>query len=294
MCRIAQNSAGTILGAALLLFGGLIWADLEVKAVLTPAKTITVGKNCQLEISARWKSEEAEFRFQEPQYALEGFAVEGGGEESRSFLKDGQEWKEKLFRYEIKAVKPGVGRVRAFRVNYLNPQTQAGGFIEIPSLSVKIVPDHSQLIQFLMMGLGAAILIIVGVVGMRKGFFQSKRALGQQLSDVSLEEKYLSQVNSIQEMENALGGERTFELAKLFQRYLTEKFALGKGWPTTLELLEQIEGKISPDELKNLRQIFSRLDEARFSEVSRSLATQSNLAKEISCYIEGKKVTSVS
>jgi len=294
MGRFPRISAETILWGVLLLCGGMVWADPEVKAVLKPAKTITVGRTCQLEISARWKSEEAEFRFQEPRYALEGFTVENGGEESRSFLKGGQEWKEKLFRYGIKAVKPGVGRVHSFRISYVDPKTQTGEFVEIPSLSVKIVPDHSGLIRFLLMGLGAASLIIVGVVGIRKGFFQPKRTLDQQLSDVFLEEKCLSQVNSILEVENDLTGERIFELAGIFSQYLTKKFALGKGRLTTLELLEQIEGKISPDELKNLRQIFSRLDEARFSDEGRSLATQSYLAKEIFRYIEGKKVISVS
>ena len=256
-------------------------AEPELKTTLEPLRHVQVGQTCQLHIQLKWRTGEGNYLFAQPQLELENLVVEENGEANETFQKDGEEWKNKVFVYKLKATQAGKGKVRPFRIIYTNAQVGKMDHLEVEALEIRILPDHSIFFRILLVVLGST--TVLGAAG---GWFWVNHARQKNkkmpLSEPSLEERYLSNLTP--------ASNQLLEAGKVFRSYLTEKFLLSHGGSTHLEILDQLEKKVRPDEMRILKKIFGRLDEHRFGNPSASQAEHQELYREMVRFVEGKKI----
>lgn len=279
---------GLIVLAVVCFFPGPAQAEPEIEVNLKPSRTAKVGEICQLILQISWRSEEANYSFTHPEPVLENFSVEEIGESNEVFQKKGEEWKKKTFRTDLKALKSGKGRIRPFVVTYIDPARQVGGHFEIPEKEIKIAPDRSRLYQGVV--LTAALFSAGGLIGGWIVSGKRKRkseeaALGP---EQTLEERLVTDLT--RRKEEGEGSDYLLEAGKLFRGYLGEKYSVPGEKATRHELIAQIEGKISAEELRTLKRIFDRLDEWRYADRGKSQENEHYLYDEMIRFIEGKKI----
>ena len=270
-----------LLGAALLLSPHTSFADPTVKVSLCPHQKAKMRAVCPFHLELSWPSQEGEYRFALPNLTLENLHIEGEAESNETFQNQGKEWKKRVFRFDLKGTQPGKGRIRPFQIHYLNPTSGQGGDLKIDEISFKIVPDRSGFIQVALLSTaGTVIVAAVSIFLVLRGRRHNLRP--GPIGELTLEERYLSQFLQS-------GGEAS-NSAKIFRSYLTEKFSIPFKSATNREAMKQIEGKIPPNELKTLEEIFDKLDEISFAQNAASSTRPEQIHREMIRYIEGKKV----
>jgi hypothetical protein len=282
---------GFLLTAGISCLAPSLSADPEIEVATTPAGNLKVGDICELKVDVSWKSAEADYVFPKPELAVERLAMEDLGESSEVFQREGEEWKRKSFRFVLRAILPGKAKIDTFRVDYVDPARQTGGHFEIESREFKIVPDRSGLYRALGIGLAAfgaaafSVCVLFRIMGRRK-------KAREESPETAFEDPYLSELRDVHEKMRRGEGAREglFEGGKLFQKYLSEKFEMTGKKATVRELLEGLEGKLSAEELRRLKQILVRLDEFRYATAEERPREQEAVLSEIIRYIEGKRV----
>ena len=270
-----------LLLGAILFYPATSFADPTVGVSLCPQQKVKIGAVCPFHLELSWPSQEGEYRFALPDLTLENLRVEGEGESNETFQKQGKEWKKRVFRFDLKATQPGKGRIRPFQIHYLNPTSGQGGDLKIDEISLKVVPDRSGLVRvavFSAVGIAVVTALSIFLV------LRSKRhdLQPQAPREPTLEERYLSQFFQT--------GGQIAHSAKIFRSYLTEKFSIPFKSATNREAMKQMEGKIPPNELKTLKEIFDKLDEISFAQNTASSTRPEQIHREMIRYIEGKKV----
>lgn len=270
-----------------------VFAEPQIQVRLQPFAKVKVGEACHLVLEVSWKTVEAEYRFPVPEIFLEQLALEELGESNEIFRKEGEEWRKKTFRYGLRALKPGKGRIQAFRLSYVDPVRSLGGHFEIPAREIKIVPDRSGFYW-----IASWTAVIVGTIALTAGCFlrqRSRRSGAVPASESRLEDRYVSQIQALRGKATATGAtrEKILEVGKLFRAYLSEKHSLTSGILTSRETVAKLEGHLPSGELKSLKIIFDKLDEGRYSSSAQSLGEWPQLFDELIHYIEGKRIVSV-
>lgn len=255
---------------ALFLFpaGNRTWAAPEIEVKLEPSHGLKAGQTAQLEIQVSWRTSEALYFFTLPQIPLENLSLEEMGESNETFQRDGEEWKRKVFRLHLKPEKPGKAQIRAFRLNYIDPTNQKGGFLDIPVRELKVRQDLSRFYPAAAAIAGMALFtgILAGWTWVRR----RKPSIPTQPEEIGLEEHYLSLLHSPQMSLSEAG--------RLLRAYLSEKSAGGS------------EGKLSLKESKILEKIVGQLEELRFASRSSPAEEEKRLLEEIVRFIEEKRV----
>ncbi len=285
---------GFFLLGIISLWGGTLQAEPEIEVGLNPSGALKVGETCELTVEVTWKSAEGEYVFPKPEVALERLAMEDLGESSETFQKDGEEWKKKTFRFVLRAVLPGKGRIDSFRVDYVDSAKQLGGHFDIEPWEVKVSPDRSRLYRGLGVGLGA--LSAGGILAwMIALIFRRRRKKTEESVEAPLEESYLAQLSGLREelKEGRKGREALFDAARIFRGYLGRKFSIANSVGTTEEMLRELNVKVSIEEIKALKKLFERLDERRYAISEGSARGEEPLLVEMIRYVEGKKVIGI-
>ena len=251
-------------------------AEPELKVTLTPSQKLRKGQPGQLHIKLKWKSSEGDYFFTRPNLELENLAIEEIGESNETL----EEWKEKTFVYTLKAARIGSGKILPFRIGYAQNAQQKTDYLESGGFEIRILDDRQGLFRIIFTVLGLTLVIgtIFGLFFLRRSRISTKSTT---VSEPSVEERYLPSFS---------GSIQPLEAAKLFRRYLREKYNLSQGGSTSLEILSQLEKKIQPDELKTLKKIFDRLDEYHFGNSTSSQTEHRNLYREMVRFVEGKKI----
>lgn len=220
-----------------------------------------------MEIQISWKTSEAVYFFPAPQVPLENLTLEETGESNETFQRKGEEWKRKVFLLRLKAEKPGAARIRAFRLNYIDPTTQKGGFLDVPQKELKISHDFTRFYPTLAVSAGA-----VAFGGLLSVWLLSRRrrpVTATEPKEVGPELHYLSRLQS--------PGISLTEAEKLLRAYLREKYP------------GETKEKLSLKESKILEKIVGQLEEARFAGRA-SPAEERRLLGEIIQFIENRRV----
>ena len=254
------------------------YADPQFEAALNPQK-IRTGEIFQFTIEATWKAEEADYHFSEPDLRLENLAVEEIGESNESFEKAGKAWKKKEYRFTLKALKPGKGKILPAAVHWTDPLGQKDGLFKTPNFEIQITPDHFKVYR-------SSILISVTAlaVGLVTAFLsrRKRRPLLAETQKPTLEDCHVAF------LEQRLDG---FEEAdKNLRDYLCEKYHLRANGATDRELLLQLESQLPSEDLKTLRKIFDRLERLNYAPSADAPGESRKLVHEMIQFIEGKRI----
>lgn len=272
--------AGLLASQWVLFFPGRAEAEPQMMVNLEPSQGVKIGEGLHFVVQLTWKSTEGEYRFLRPQLVLENLTVETAGEANETFQKDGEEWKKKSFRFELKPVRTGQAKIQPFRINYLDSSQQKEGHLEAGALEISVFPDYTKFYQW---GLIAGGILGGGILGswiLRKRM--RKKHENDQRTEPILEDQTLSRLK--------VNHEGLFEAGRIFRAYVDEKFSLSGGTDTSREILLKMESKIPSDEMKTLKRIFDTLEEQQYSGSGRSLEELGKLYSEMIRYIEGKKI----
>jgi len=267
-----------IFGLALFLFAPPLWAEPEFHVAMDRGKSVKAGQVLQLDIEAAWRTKEGDYRFLVPSLQLENLSLEESGETNETFEKEGEEWRRKAFRFRLRALEKGHGRIRPFQVGYVNPETATRGHFEAGELEISIVPDRTRRFQVA----SGVTFLGLGIFGTLQFLRRRKKEPLEALKEPTLEERYLIQLNK--------EAEKISEAGRIFRAYLTEKFSLSRGRTTPKEILGLLKNQSSPEELKKLRKIFDKLDECQFGTAERSGPEHRQLHQEMTHFVEGKRI----
>jgi len=252
----------------------------SIEATLKPNRAVKAGQICALTLQVAWPNEEGDYRFSQPELVLENLTVKETGESSETFQRDGEGWRKKIFRFQLKALEKGEGKIRAFRLIYVNPQTGEGGNLQVDTLKIKIQADRTAFYRllFIVLGLTLGISLTGGGLFFLRHSHQKKQP--EVTWESTLEDRYLSQLNVVPS--------QPAEAGKLFRSYLMEKFRMTSGSYTIRELISRMENMVSPNELKTLKGIFDKLDQHIFGP---RVAQSGNreLYLEMIHFVEGKR-----
>ena len=220
-----------------------------------------------MEIQISWKTSEAVYFFTPPQVALENLTLEETGESNETFQREGEEWKRKVFLLRLKAEKPGAARIRAFRLNYIDPTTQKGGFFDVSEKELKISHNFARFYPTLAVSAGAvAFGGLLSVWLLSRG---RRPVTATEPEETGPEGHYLFRLQS--------GSITLTEAERLLRAYLKEKYP------------GETKEKLSLKESKILEKIVGKLEEARFAGRVNS-AEERRLLGEIIRFIENRRV----
>ena len=266
------------LGLTVFLGLASAYADPQFEATLNPPK-IRTGETSQLTIEVTWKAEEADYHFSEPDLRLENLAVEEIGESNESFEKTGQAWKKKEYRFTLKALKPGKGKILPATVHWTDPLGQKEGGFKTPDFEIQIVSDPSWVYRFsTLISLSALALGLVAAF-LRK---RKRQAFLTEPNELTLEDRHVAfleqQVNGFEEADRNL------------RDYLCEKYHLRGSAATDRELLLQLESQLPSEDLKTLRKIFDKLERLNYAPSPEVPAESHALVHEMIQFIGGKRI----
>ena len=221
-----------------------------------------------MEIRISWKTSEALYSFPAPQVPLENLSLEETGESNETFQREGEEWKRKVFRLGFKTEKPGIGKIGAFRLNYIDPELQKGGFLNVPARTLKVRRDLSRLYPAWVLFAGTVLFI-----GVFAGWLSRARRRTAvhpvKAEEAGPERHYLSRLQS--------PGISLAEAERHLRAYLKEAYP------------NESEGKLSLKESKILEKIGGQVEEARFAGRADS-REEKRLLGEIIRFIESRRV----
>lgn len=276
-----------------LLTPCLAAAEPEIDARLNPSHAIRAGETCELVVSITWNVKEGEYRFSALQPTLERLAVEEAGESNETLQVHGEEWRRKTFRYTLKALEKGRGKIYPFHISYVGGLGQNNQYLEVQPQEIIIRPNHSKILSILALLLGIAVTIgLSGFLLLRlqstKGF-EANRAV-EQIS--SLEERCLAMLKEFHKdiAEPSTLQEAPSRAARLFRSYFHEKYSLPATAGTRYELIQKLSDRMSDSELKTVAQILDRLEQLQFGGRRQSYENFQGIVTEMIHYIEGKKV----
>lgn len=276
----------------LFIFAATLRAEPQFEVSREPSGRVRIGETCRVTIQAMWRSHEGEFLFQRPILALERLAVEELGESNETFQRGGEEWKKKTFQIVLRATEPGTGRIGSFPLNYLDPVSQINGHYDVSAIEWKISQDFSRFLPWVAV---SGLIFGGGVLGwsflLRR---RAKRNVNQTLT-VSIEERYVNRLCEFEKGPPVSRGEQeqVFEAGRLFRAYLVEKYSVSGNPLTHRELLERLRPSLSEEEVKRLARLFDALEEWQYARAGRTPGAGQELCREMTRYIEGKKVVGV-
>lgn len=279
-------------GLLIFIFPGLcipaLQAEPEIRTSLEPSHRLQENQTSRLNIEIVWQNDEANYAFSFPEIPLKNLALEEMGETNETFSENGKDWKRKMFRAGLRALKEGEGQIGPFSITYIDPVTQKGGRFEIPARELKIFPNLSTFFRIFgfiltsLTGLAAASLWII------KRKRRARESQPGRIQEVSLEERYLNELTALRNSQDLV------RISKLFCRYLCEKYQVpSRNQMTSSELESYCRAKVASIELKAVKQIFRELEENRFGSAVSVPQDVSHVTNKILSYIEGKRTVSV-
>lgn len=283
--------AGFLFLLLLLCPGESLRAEPELKVQLEPVQKVKEGGVAHFTLHASWPTSEADYRFILPEINLEGLVLEDRAEASETIQKEGETWQKKTFRFTLKGSRAGKGRISGFRLTYVDPVTQKAGHFDVAARDIQILPDRTGLIR-VTMAIGGIFLTGIGV----RSLFVIRTRRKREKASVPLpplEEYFASEFSQLENLarNGAFGHNDIFRAGKLFRNYLIEKHTLVvPGSPTTAELLARLKESLSVDEWKVLKRILESLDEYRYADLAGQRDECRELCREITSYVEGKKI----
>lgn len=255
-----------------------------MEVILKPSRKVKIGQMAQLTVDLKWKKDEGEYFFAKPEFSLEGMKIEEVGESNEIFQRGEETWKRKTFRFLLKPLQSGRGRIPPFRIKFSNPAApdSRGAYLEVPPFELKIIPDRSRLFRNAFIAGG--LLTLGGVLGWLI-LKRSRKTLKDSEEDrPSLEERYASFLN------NASSSQNVYEGGEIFCSYLVEKYNLGTEPITAQEIIARLQGKMSSEEWRTLKGILESLDELRYAGRKHSAGEGRDIYREMIHFVEGKRV----
>ena len=264
------------------------FADPQIEVALKPSRTLRINQTCQLLLQVSWKTQEADYHFLEPDLRVENFTVEETGESTESIEKQGETWRKREYRFSLKPLRPGKGKISQLVLRYVDPLSQKGGRFESPPLEVQIVPDHEKLyrgggIGLAAIGLAGGILLIV-----RRRTITS---IPPVVTELTPEDRCLGFFQKLaQETDPQISSRAISSQAeKYLKDYVMEKWDLKISGTSRPEFEHQLKGKLAPEEFKTLSKIFDKLEQWRYAETPVFPAESRKLLNEMIQFIEGKR-----
>lgn len=284
---------GFVLAANLFFVADTLEADPTVEIDVAPTKTVTVGSDWHFTLNAVWKVEEADYQFQEPVLPLDNLEIRERGESSEVFLREGERWKKKSFRFILTPTRKGNGLIRSFRVAYLDPVTQQGGAVKIGPVDIKVLPDYSQLYRNLILPFG--FLSGFGILGLAFYFGFRRQANVASKPGSTLEERYLIELQVLQGNLESPKAHRlqTSKADKILRAYLKEKLSIGEAVISNREFVDKYGVRLSTvltrEDMADLRNLIAKLEESSFAAPEPSGPEVKELVHRVKRFIEAKK-----
>ena len=262
----------------------------HLELTLNPSRTVKVGTHCRFSIVLVWKSSEGDYRFSQPEPRLENLAVEETGETNEAYEKDGETWKRKEFRFKLKALQSGNAKVLPVTIHYVDSATQREGSFDTQTFEILIRPDRSKLyratlVVFLILGFLSASVTAVRIWSHRN------RSSHDNTLQPMLEDRFLSMLRVPHEASLDINSRSALkDIESHLRNYLSEKWTVKGSSLTPQEVLGQLTGQVTPEEMKTLKRIFGKLEEWSYTNESVSPMETRGLVDDVIRFIEGKRV----
>ena len=130
----------------------IAWGAPEVQTRLSTSH-IRVSEAVDFEIKIRWLKKEGQFSFALPELKFQNLTFVKQASTLESIMMNGQLWEQKAFTFKLRAVREGQGGIEGFSLPYIDPNTQAGGSLDIMphgiTISAKPIPKMQYFICLL-------------------------------------------------------------------------------------------------------------------------------------------------
>ncbi len=249
-------------------------AKIELKSSVDRSN-IPLNQNLTLTVQASWEGEQRRFSITPiipPQ--CENLEIFESSSLNESKIEQGITRSLKTFRFVLKPLQTGMGRIGPVQVNYIDNLTQDSSSLSTQPIQVQI----TQSVERSRSGYKPALIIAIFLVLIYVIYSSRKRAKRIDLSRIeetekteskpeTLEEKSLRGLNELSEQVR-MGRLDNFstDVYRLLTGYLESKYQIVTSGKTTGNIINSLSSlDLSPDKISLLREVLSTCDRAKFA-----------------------------
>ncbi len=249
-------------------------AKIELKSSVDRSN-IPLNQNLTLTVQASWEGEQRRFSITPiipPQ--CENLEIFESSSLNESKIEQGITRSLKTFRFVLKPLQTGTGRIGPVKVDYIDNMTQDSSSLSTQPIQVQITPANERSRS----GYKPALIIAIFLVLAYVRYSSRKRAKRIDLSKItetekiepkpeSLEEKSLRGLDELSEQVR-MGRSDNFstDIYRLLTGYLESKYQIVTSGKTTDDIIRSFSSlDLTPEKISLLREVLSTCDRAKFA-----------------------------
>lgn len=251
-----------------------IQAKIELKSLVDRSE-IPFNQRLTFTVEASWEGEQDRFSITPvgpPE--CENFEILGTSSLNETKIEEGKTISLKIFRFTLKPIQTGAGRIGSIELSYVDNLTQDSSSLSTQPMNVKITPPvKGKGPKYRTVLIIVVVLVLIYVIytakrrGRRTEIFQEEKGEKEVEEEESLQQKTLRQLDNISDQsQKADMGSFSSDVYKLLTGYLEAKYQIVTSGKTTNDIIASLSNlDLAPENIVLLRKIFSTCDLIKFA-----------------------------
>ncbi|GEM_PF-4235063 len=251
-----------------------------------PSNVYRLSDIITYQIKIKWPELPEHARMSSPKMTLQNLELIGVSEETVSNpnkeINDSSI--EQILTLRFKALKPGPAEINSLILEWVQGEGASVSSIRAPS--VKLTVKSDKIVWMWPLFLGIILIVCAAFVF----YFFKKKKTPAPVSNLSLEESYLNELNQTLSSLEFNSNHKTFlnELEKIFGHYLDQKLSWNRNQEDYNALQKKAEKKWDRREIQEIKTLFDQMEYCRFSGSELNRQELISLVNTVKSFIERK------
>lgn len=260
------------------------WAAPTLK-IVSPPKKIAVGEAFTFQIKLEWPTSEGLYEIQAESPLFENFVLLDQGQSEET----GPEGIQAVITLQLRAVKPGEGRILPFEVRYRKPGTEPWQSFPVAGQKVLIVrPFPRKTIVAVLLALSG-----VGIAGWSAvAFIKNRREVRRKKTARPPDPKqrvYAHAEETIMTYKGETQKETVSHWADQIKEVVAARYDIPSRVSTGSEILAALQSKqLATAELAEVKRLLREIEQLKFTPGSLTIREMETLQKTLLQYVRGK------
>ncbi len=249
-------------------------ARIELKSFVDRSE-VPFNRELTFTVEASWEGEQNRFSITPlvpPQ--CENLEIMGSSSVNQTRMEMGKTISVKTFRFNLKPIQIGAGRIGSVQLSYLDNATQDSSSLSTQAVEVQIIapvlnrgPKYKIILLIVVAVILAYVIYTAKKRGNRIELDPQQESVKNTLEEESPEQKGLGQLKSISgQVEKGELGSFSSSVYRLLAGYLEERYQIVTAGKTTNDIIHALAHvDISPERIALLKEILSACDLAKFA-----------------------------
>jgi hypothetical protein len=248
--------------------------NIELKSSVDQSE-IPFNRELTFTVQAIWEGEQDRFRITPivpPQ--CEKFEITGSSSVNQTRMEKGKTMSVKTFRFILKPMETGGGRIGSVQLNYIDSATKDSSSLFTQPIDVQItapVKERGAKYKTILLIVVFSVLIYVIYTAKRRGkrveIKREQQSEKQTTTEELLEQKTSRKLEEIREqVQNDRLDSCSSDISRLLTRYMEARYQIVTSGKTTNDIIDSLIGlDLPPERITLLKSILSACDRAKFA-----------------------------